>query len=284
MKYFRILATCVMLLVGAIFLLSVAFPPTGELKNVPTDSFRREFADAEPAPIGDEPVAPSPQSAAKQKVQQPQEETTATTTRFAVQEEENYDIHLEVRDNQTGEAIADALIHLKYLENGKKQMVMDFYADPQGKLKLRRLAVNQYSLKVSAYGYFPSDPIQYEIPGAHETTQTIYLKPGGAISGRVVRVDDTHPNSGIIRFKNAETIESHVVRIKLDGSFESPPLVGGVWITDWLEHYNATANPVLTASIPVVPRDRREIEIVIPTRKNKQSSSTGKIAGTVILK
>ncbi|KAA3608744.1 MAG: carboxypeptidase regulatory-like domain-containing protein [Planctomycetota bacterium] len=249
MSKFRAVLTVLMLAMALAFALSVIFPPRHEWEMPGgVDLLVQDLRDGVPAEVEGLPGG----NAQKQE-----------GLRESLRPPMSYDLQIEVREEGTGQPIAEATVRLESPLAGGQIAEILRWTDYTGKVYVAKLAAQTYTVVVDKVGYFSSAPLALAVPD-EQTSHQIELRPGAMLSGQVLDTQGRSPNFGLIRLrKRGPEQEERIFRLQLDGSFQTDTLSGGLWVLDWLPHYNAKADPRITTEIALVPQDHRRLEIVV---------------------
>jgi hypothetical protein len=255
----RIALAGIILLVALVFFGSVACPPLGERNATNQDGPRYPL----PADPGTTKPLPGPLQIEdvfkRVKVEPPASFLGLTVTVHAAD----------------GLPLEAAQVLCWPAEANREKALIDGRTDAQGNYTVKWLPEGAYQLEASARGFFTAEPLQVLIPSPVAQHFDFALKIGARISGELRRPGGTPIRYGVVRFTNSEEQLEVVVRPNAEGNFDSGPLLGGLWVVEWLPHTQGAADPRLRFDAAIAPGGQRRFIFTLTQTNSAKDPAIG---------
>jgi len=160
-------------------------------------------------------------------------------------------------------------------EANQKKALIDGRTDAQGNYTVQWLPQGSYQLEASSPGFFPAEPLLVQIPSPVAQHFDFALKVGARISGELRRPGGTPIRYGVVRFTNSEEQLEVLVKPNAEGNFDSGPLLGGLWVVEWLPHTQGAADSRLRFDAAIAPGGQRRFLFTLTQTNSAKDPAVG---------
>ncbi len=257
MKSRNLLGLGALLLLAAVFFLSLMCPPARERETLPPESARWR-----------DPPATGTSAAAPAEVRTP-----------APAEASDDSVLVRVTDTD-GRPLLGAEVFLNWADKPGSAPAKRGMSNPDGTCLMEHLPGARYRVHAVADGFFPSaTQPEFSIPARTRQEITLPLERGARIDGFVFGLDGAEVPNAWMRFRNLDDGTIVLKQADARGMFTSGPLRRGGWEVAWLEHVAAEPDPRILWTASIEAGMRSELIVTLDRVGAGREPRAGRVVG-----